>query len=274
MVADYDEMQLRISQALTEVVRRIDATDGSPLAVCVRAAGDASDEVHDCRRLAVAVGFTGHLRCGATFVLMGLFVSFRCSAWTAMEAGQLVMESPRLRFPRTSIPCMASSMTRIIVMEGSRCVRLSAARFLPWHVGEHADVRHSAKFLAQCDVTSSYEGAPGVHRDAAVRVPSLDLLEDVERLRGGMSSHDVAVRRVNIEFMITSMARMRNENAAQLRLLPGNPLFLEAHVGGGIRSSLAFRASDWDRYASAVRLYDRLMRAQAGEGRQSRMWWR
>ena len=35
VVADYDEMQLRISQALTEVVRRIDATDGSPLAVCL-----------------------------------------------------------------------------------------------------------------------------------------------------------------------------------------------------------------------------------------------
>ena len=84
-----------------------------------------------------------------------------------------------------------------------------------------------------------------------------------------MSSHDVAVRRVNISNLMDYVdGENAYENAAQLRLLPGNPLFLEAYVGGGIRSSLAFRASDWDRYASAVRLYDRLMRAEAGEGRE------
>ena len=109
----------------------------------------------------------------------------------------------------------------------------------------------------------------------------LNLISDAAALVAALRRARVCVTRVNISNVMdyvdgpVQRAQIAGLQGLQHVCERGCPttLFLEAHVGGGIKTSLCFQAADWPAYIKAVGVWDALSEERAhgrGEGKNAR----
>lgn len=98
-----------------------------------------------------------------------------------------------------------------------------------------------------------------------------NLIEQAAELGEVLLKCQVRVSRMNLSNLMDYVQGAEYKQVAQLQLLQhvcphpcgADTVFLEAYLGGGIRSSLAFRATDWPLYVEAVQIYDQLCEQRA-----------
>ena len=112
----------------------------------------------------------------------------------------------------------------------------------------------------------------------------LNLISDAAALVAALRRARVCVTRVNISNVMDyvdgpvqraqiAVLRGLQQHVCERGCPTSTTLFLEAHVGGGIKTSLCFQAADWPAYVEAVGIWDALSEERAhgrGDGESAR----
>ena len=297
IVADYDPLQLQSLRVLVEMVRSIDSGDSSSAAI--RGPGGRVVDwwlppPKRLRELALTRGwdlerlrsgclkFEEHVRLrlvdGAIFIVDRR--APRASVDAAIAAGANEMRATLAGESRGVWEnCLYDALEREgAVRIGTLCQFLDFFHFaFGRSVASMFDATHAFLGRAMARLAELQER---LRREPFIYL-HLNLITDAAALVAALRRARVCVTRVNISNVMdyvdgpVQRAQIAGLQGLQHVCERGCPttLFLEAHVGGGIKTSLCFQAADWPAYVEAVGVWDALSEERAhgrGEGESAR----